>query len=176
MSRWLALIPAAGLAGVVAVGASLLARGGDPHVSPDALVGQPLPASLVRTLDQDAPIRLTSAVKGPAIVNVFASWCVPCRVEQPLLLKLKADGVPIVGVAWKDKPADTRGFLSENGDPFAVVVSDTSGRAGIDLGITGVPETFLVDANGKVAAKHGTVLTDADAAELEQKWRALNAR
>jgi cytochrome c biogenesis protein CcmG/thiol:disulfide interchange protein DsbE len=176
MSRWLALIPAAGLAGIVAVGASLLARGGDPHVSPDALVGQPLPASLVRTLDQDAPIRLTSAVKGPAVVNVFASWCVPCRVEQPLLLKLKADGVRIVGVAWKDKPGDTRGFLNESGDPFAVVVSDQSGRAGIDLGITGVPETFLVDANGKVAAKHGTVLTDADAAELEQKWRALNAR
>lgn len=174
MSRWLALVPAAGLAGVVAMGAALLVRGGDPHVSPDALVGQPLPASEVRTLDGDAPVRLTSTVRGPAIVNVFASWCVPCRVEQPLLLKLKADGVPIVGVAWKDKPEDTRGFLNENGDPFAVVVSDPTGRAGIDLGITGVPETFLVDANGKVVAKHGTVMTDADAADFEQKWRALS--
>jgi cytochrome c biogenesis protein CcmG/thiol:disulfide interchange protein DsbE len=175
MSRWLALIPAAGLAGVVVMGAALLARGGDPHVSPDALVGQPLPASEVRTLEGDAPVRLTSAVRGPAIVNLFASWCVPCRVEQPLLLKLQADGVPIVGVAWKDKPEDTRGFLGENGDPFSVVVSDPSGRAGIDLGVTGVPETFLVDANGKVTAKHGTVMTDADAADLEQKWRALGA-
>jgi cytochrome c biogenesis protein CcmG/thiol:disulfide interchange protein DsbE len=174
MSRWLALVPAAGLAGVIAVGASLLAHGGDlQHVSPDALVGQPLPASQVRTLDGGAPVRLTSTVRGPAIVNVFASWCVPCRVEQPLLLKLKADGVPIVGVAWKDKAADTRGFLNEAGDPYAVVVSDPSGRAGIDLGITGVPETFLVDATGKVVAKHGTVLTDADAVDFEQKWRAL---
>jgi cytochrome c biogenesis protein CcmG/thiol:disulfide interchange protein DsbE len=176
MSRWLALIPAAGLVGVVAVGAALLARGGDPHVSPDALVGQPLPASEVRTLDGDAPVRLTSTLRGPAVVNVFASWCVPCRIEQPLLLQLKADGVPIVGVAWKDKPGETRGCLDDNGDPFAVVVSDPTGRAGIDLGVTGVPETFLVDANGKIVAKHGTVMTDADAADLEQKWRALGAR
>lgn len=177
MSRWLALIPAAGVVGIVALGAALLAHGADPHVSPDALVGQPLPASEVSTLDGDAPVRLTSTVKGrPAIVNVFASWCVPCRVEQPILLKLKADGVPVVGVAWKDKPGDTRGYLDANGDPYAVVVSDPSGRAGIDLGITGVPESFLVDANGEVVAKHGSVLTDADAADLEQKWRALSGR
>ena len=176
MSRWLALIPVAGLVGVVAVGASLLARGGDPHVSPDALVGQPLPASEVRTLDGDAPLRLASTVRGPAIVNVFASWCAPCRVEAPMLLKLKADGVPVVGLAWKDKPDDTRSLLNELGNPYSTVVTDQGGRAGLDLGITGVPETFLVDAHGKVVAKRATPLTDADAAELEGRWRALAAQ
>jgi cytochrome c biogenesis protein CcmG/thiol:disulfide interchange protein DsbE len=176
MSRWFAMIPAAGLAGVVAVGASLLARGGDPHVSPDALIGKPLPASYVRSLSNGAGMRLTSALRGPAIVNVFASWCTPCRAEQPQLLKLKADGVPIVGVAWKDDMVDTRSFLAEMGDPFTTVVSDHTGRAGIDLGITGVPETFLVDADGKVVAKHGSVMTEADAADFEAKWKALRAR
>ena len=98
-----------------------------------------------------------------------------CDAELLLLLKLKADGAPIVGVAWKDKPQDTRSYLNEAGDPYAAVVSDPSGRAGIDLGITGVPETFLVDATGKIVAKYGTVLTEADAAELERQWRALSA-
>ena len=176
MSRWLAFIPAAALAGVVAVAGSLLVQGGDPHVSPDALVGQPLPASLVRDLDGGSPRPLTAALYGPALVNVFASWCAPCRVEQPTLMRLKAHGVPIVGVAWKDKPQDTRSFLNELGDPFTTVVSDQGGRAGLDLGITGVPETFLVDASGKVVAKHGMPLTEPDAAELEAKWRTLKGR
>jgi cytochrome c biogenesis protein CcmG/thiol:disulfide interchange protein DsbE len=172
MSRWLAVIPAAGLAGVVALGAALLTHG-NPQVSPDALIGKPLPASYVRDLDTGERVRLTHALPGPALVNVFASWCTPCRAEQPLLLKLKADGVPIVGVAWKDKAADTRSFLSTEGDPFTAVVSDPTGRAGIDLGITGVPETFLVDGQGKVVAKHGWVMTEADAREMEEKWKEL---
>jgi cytochrome c biogenesis protein CcmG/thiol:disulfide interchange protein DsbE len=177
MSRWLAFVPAAGVAGVIAVGASLLIRGGDPqHVSPDALVGKPLPPSYVRDLTTGAGERLTSTLAGPTIVNVFASWCTPCQAEHPLLLKLKADGVPIVGVAWKDEMQDTRAFLNEHGDPFTKVVSDHSGRAGIDLGVTGVPETYLVDANGVVVAKHGSVMTDADAAEMEAKWKALQHR
>jgi cytochrome c biogenesis protein CcmG/thiol:disulfide interchange protein DsbE len=177
MSRWLALVPAGGLAGVVAVGAWLLAKGGDPqHVSPDALVGKPLPASYVRTLSTGAPVRLTSTVQGPAIVNVFASWCTPCQVEHPLLLKLRADGVPIVGVAWKDQADDTRAFLNEHGDPFTTVVSDPKGRAGIDLGVTGVPETYLVDGQGRVVAKHGSVMTREDAEDMERKWRALQPR
>jgi cytochrome c biogenesis protein CcmG/thiol:disulfide interchange protein DsbE len=173
MNRWLALIPAAALLGVVAVGGSLLAHGGDPHVNPDALVGQPLPASPVKDLDDGAERPLTSALHGPALVNVFASWCAPCRVEAPTLMKLRARGVPVVGLAWKDKPEDTRSLLNELGDPYSTVVTDQGGRAGLDLGITGVPETFLVDAHGKVVAKRSEPLTEADAAELEAQWRAL---
>jgi cytochrome c biogenesis protein CcmG/thiol:disulfide interchange protein DsbE len=174
MSRWLAFVPAAALAGVVVTGASLLMKGGDPHVSPDALIGKPLPASVVRELDNGAGMRLTTAVRGPALVNVFASWCAPCKAEQPLLLKLKADGVPIVGVAWKDQALDTKSFLAEEGDPFTAVVRDPGGAAGIDLGITGVPETFLVDRHGVVVDKRGQPLTEQDAAALEAKWRSLN--
>lgn len=176
MSRWLPFIPAAGLAVIVGFGATMLVRGGDPHVSPDALIGKPLPASYVRDLNTGAGMRLTSTLQGPVIVNVFASWCAPCKAEQAQLLKLKADGVPIVGVAWKDKAVDTRGFLNEEGDPFTKVVTDSTGRAGIDLGVTGVPETFLVDADGTVVAKHGSVMTPADAAKMEAQWRALAAK
>jgi cytochrome c biogenesis protein CcmG/thiol:disulfide interchange protein DsbE len=176
VSRWFALVPAAALIGVVAVGGALLARGGDPHVSPDALVGQPLPASPVKDLDGGAVRPLTATLHGPALVNVFASWCAPCRVEAPMLMKLKADGVPVVGLAWKDKPEDTRSLLNELGDPYSAVVTDQGGRAGLDLGITGVPETFLVDAHGKVVAKRAMPLTDADAAALEGQWRSLGGR
>jgi DsbE subfamily thiol:disulfide oxidoreductase len=87
------------------------------------------------------------------LVNVFASWCTPCRVEHPKLMALKARGVAVVGVAWKDDPADTRAFLDELGNPYSMVLVDQEGRAGLDLGITGAPETFAVNAMGKVVAK-----------------------
>ena len=175
-SHWLPLLPVAALIGLAAVAGTLLSHGGDPHVSPDALVGQPLPASPVKDLDGGGEHALTASVHGPALVNVFASWCAPCRVEAPALMKLKADGVPVVGVAWRDKPQDTRSFLNELGDPYSVVVTDQGGRAGVDLGITGVPETFLVDGQGKVVAKRAMPLTDTDVAELEAQWRKLAAR
>lgn len=180
MNRWLALIPLAVLAALAAlfVGWSLKR---DPAFKPDALVGQTIPETVLPLLsgDQAGPGNLdlkTAGVGRPMLVNVFASWCAPCKAEQAQLLKLKADGVPIVGVAWKDKAVDTRGFLNEEGDPFTKVVTDSTGRAGIDLGVTGVPETFLVDADGTVVAKHGSVMTPADAAKMEAQWRALAAK
>ncbi len=176
MSRWLAIVPAGGLAGLIGAGAFFLVRAGQTPGDSQALVGKPLPASFVRSLSTGQKMKLTSTLSGPTVVNVFASWCTPCQVEHPLLLKLKGDGVPIVGVAWKDSPDDTRTFLSEKGDPFTTVVSDQTGRAGKDLGVTGAPETYLVDADGKVVFKHGWVMTPADAKALEEKWRALQAQ
>jgi cytochrome c biogenesis protein CcmG/thiol:disulfide interchange protein DsbE len=107
------------------------------------------------------------------LVNVFASWCAPCRAEHPNLMALKARGVAVVGVAWKDDPVATRAFLDELGDPYSMVLVDRDGRAGLDLGITGVPETFAVNAMGQVVAKSSGPLIDA--AEVERLVAAIQA-
>ena len=167
MKRWLAAIPLVALAAL----AILFATFGlhhDPHVNPDALVGKPLPADRLPQLS-GAPVTLTSTVQGPTLVNVFFSTCVPCVEEHPALFALKAQGVRIVGVAYKEPPEHTRAYLQQMGDPFAVVLLDQSGRAAIDLGATGAPETFLVDAKGIVRAKHVGALGPKDAEAMLER-------
>ncbi|HEV2083084.1 MAG TPA: DsbE family thiol:disulfide interchange protein [Brevundimonas sp.] len=143
----------------------------DPDVKPAALVGRPVPETVLPMLQGSgtgAVLDLKTAGRGrPMLINVFASWCAPCKIEHPKLMALKAQGVTIVGVAYKDRPEDTRAFLTELGDPFAFVLVDADGQAGLDLGITGAPETFAVNAMGTVTAKHsGVLLDDADVARL----------
>ncbi len=170
MKRLFAFLPLVLLAGlaVLFVGWSLKR---DPEFKPDALVGKPVPAVMVSPLAGGPPVALDAQVRGPALVNVFASWCAPCRVEHPELMRLSARGVRIVGLAWKDKPEDSRAFLEELGDPFALALSDQTGASGVELGITGVPETFAVDARGKVVAKHAGPLTREDADRLMEALR-----
>lgn len=171
MKRWLALAPLVVLVGltVLFVGWSLQR---DPEFKPDAMVGKPIPETVLPMLTGAAagPGVLdlkTAGVGKPMLVNVFASWCAPCRVEHPQLMALQAQGVAVVGVAYKDDPADTRRFLDELGDPFAMVLVDREGRAGLDLGVSGVPETFAVDAMGRIVAKHsGPLVEPEDAARL----------
>jgi len=171
MMRWLAIMPLVVLLALTAlfIGWSLKR---DPAYKPDAIVGAEIPATVLPILDgsvagpQNVDLK-TAGVGKPMIVNVFASWCAPCRVEHPKLMALKAQGVAIVGVAYKDEPEATAKFLEEMGNPFAMVLVDRGGRAGLDLGISGVPETFAVDAYGKVSAKQsGPLLDDADIARL----------
>ncbi|MBC6983196.1 DsbE family thiol:disulfide interchange protein [Caulobacter sp. 17J80-11] len=175
MKRWLAAAPLIALAALAVLFAGYALKR-DPEVKPDALVGKPLPAAAIRPLAGGAEQPLTATVDGPTLINVFASWCGPCRIEHPQLLRLKGEGVRVVGLAYKDKPQDTFAFLSELGDPFVATWSDLNGRAGIELGISGVPETYLVDASGEVVAKHTGPLTEGDADELLAKWRALPRR
>jgi cytochrome c biogenesis protein CcmG/thiol:disulfide interchange protein DsbE len=177
MNRWLALVPLVVLAALAAlfIGWSLKR---DPAVKPDALVGQGIPENVLPILTGDQPgpghVDLkTAGVGKPMLVNVFASWCAPCRVEHPKLMALKARGVAVVGVAWKDRPADTRAFLDELGDPYSMVLVDQEGRAGLDLGITGAPETFAVDAMGKVVGKSAGPLVDD--AEIERLVAMIQA-
>jgi cytochrome c biogenesis protein CcmG/thiol:disulfide interchange protein DsbE len=92
-------------------------------------------------------------------VNFWASWCAPCRAEHPLLTEIAASGVPVIGVNYKDTPANALAFLDELGDPFASIGADRSGRTGLDWGIYGVPETFVVDADGTVLLRHPGPLT-----------------
>lgn len=177
MNRWFALVPLVVLVALAAlfVGWSLKR---DPSVKPDALVGRAVPETVLPMLTGDQPgpghVDLkTAGVGKPMLINVFASWCAPCRVEHPRLMALKARGVAVVGVAWKDDSVATRAFLDELGDPYSMVLVDAEGRAGLDLGITGAPETFAVDAMGRVVAKSsGPLLEDA---EVERLVAAMQA-
>ena len=186
MTRWLAVIPLVALVALVIFGAVRLADftgrsmagGRSAEYRPDALVGQPVPETVLPMLTgtQAGPGNVdlkTAGVGKPMLINVFASWCAPCRVEHPKLMALKARGVAVVGVAWKDEPAATRAFLDELGNPYSMVLVDQDGRAGLDLGITGAPETFAVDAMGNVVAKFsGPLLEDA---EIERLVTAIQA-
>lgn len=165
MKRWVAFAPLILLVGlaVLFVGWSLKR---DPEFKPDAMVGRPLPATVLAPLAGGPAAPLNAQVRGPVLVNLFASWCVPCRAEHPELMRLRAQGVRIVGVGWRDKPEASRAFLAELGDPFSLTLTDPEARSGVDLGISGVPETFAVDARGVIVAKHAGALTRADADRL----------
>ena len=181
MTRWLALAPLAVLAALAILFAGWSLKR-DPAFKPDALVGQPIPETVLPLLsgDQAGPGHLdlkTAGVGKPMLVNVFASWCAPCRIEHPRLLALKARGIAVVGVAYKDEPVAARAFLDEMGDPYSMVLVDREGRAGLDLGISGVPETFAVDARGRIAAKQsGPLLDEADIERLVASIQAPAAR
>jgi cytochrome c biogenesis protein CcmG/thiol:disulfide interchange protein DsbE len=172
VKRWIALAPLVVLVASLALFRFYALTRTTAEVTPDALVGRPLPAIALQGLD-GAPARaIAAAQKGPMLVNLFASWCVPCAVEHPELMRLKSEGVRIVGVAYKDKPAASQAFLAERGDPFAVVLTDPQGLAGIEFGISGVPETFAVDARGVIVAKHAGPMTRADAQALVDALKA----
>ncbi|MBX3481030.1 MAG: DsbE family thiol:disulfide interchange protein [Caulobacter sp.] len=134
----------------------------DPNVQPRALVGKPVPAVSLPEMDSGRPEPVAGGT-GPYLINFFASWCAPCEIEQPTLLALKAEGVTIVGVAYKDAPVSAQGFLTRLGDPFARRLIDRDGRAGLEFGVTGVPETYLVGSDGRILDKHSGPL-DADSA------------
>lgn len=153
MKRLIFILPVVLFAGLAIFFAVGLRR--DPSKLPSVLIDRPLPAlTLAGVRPGDAGFA-SAAVRGePALVNVFASWCLPCRVEHPLLMRLRQEGVALYGIDWKDKPADGAAYLDEMGNPYRGVGNDESGRAGIELGITGVPETFVVDRKGVIRYKH----------------------
>jgi len=159
--RLLFLIPAAAFALVIAAFAFGLGR--DPSILPSTLIDKPLPAFDLPPLRPDAAGLKTADLTGePRLLNVFASWCVACRVEHPVLLRIKAEGVPIDGLDWKDEPADGLRYLVDQGDPYRLTGNDRAGRAGIDLGVAAVPETFLIDRHGRVRYKQvGPITPDA---------------
>ncbi len=134
----------------------------DPRTIPSARVGKPAPEFALPGLEPDAPglARGDLATGRPVLVNFFASWCPPCHVEHPLLMKLKREGVVLYGIAYKDAPADTRRFLDRLGNPFARIGVDADGRTAIDFGVSGVPETFVVDGRGRIVLHHPGPLTE----------------
>lgn len=132
----------------------------DPDALPSALEGREAPAVVGAPLGDlpgftDADLR-DGQVK---LVNYWASWCAPCRAEHPMLEEMKENGVTILGVNYKDKPGAALGFLAELGNPYAAVIADSSGRMGIDWGIYGVPETFVIDGQGRIVLRFAGPIT-----------------
>jgi cytochrome c biogenesis protein CcmG/thiol:disulfide interchange protein DsbE len=127
----------------------------DPHEVPSPLVDKPAPAFRLAQLDDSTKRLGPEDLKGQVwLLNVWASWCVSCRVEHPLLVELaKTNVVPVIGLNYKDTNALGRRWLADNGNPYQASVVDADGRVGIDWGVYGVPETFVVDKNGVIRYK-----------------------
>jgi cytochrome c biogenesis protein CcmG/thiol:disulfide interchange protein DsbE len=124
----------------------------DPHGVPSMLIGKPLPSFSLPGQQPNAGFSSTDVTAGgrPAMVNFFASWCIPCVQEAPVLMTLKQQGLPLWGIAYKDKADATTEFLQQNGDPYLRIARDEPGRVAIDFGVYGVPESYLVDKAGIV--------------------------
>lgn len=160
-SLTLALLPLAVFAALAVVFYIGLFRG-DPRNLPSALIGKPAPqfdlAPLEGLLADGKPVPglSTDDLKGGvSVVNVWASWCGPCRYEHPQLLKLAEDDtIRLVGINYKDQTSNARRFLGQLGNPYRAVGVDDTGRTAIDWGVHGVPETFIVDAGGTIVFKH----------------------
>lgn len=143
----------------------------DPSMLPSALIGKPVPPFALPPVDgldgrpgfSDADLRGGKVT----LVNVFASWCAPCHQEHAALMRLAKDpalaslGVRLAGLAYKDEPANIQKFLGQDGDPYAMIGADAHGRVAIDLGVYGVPETFIVKGDGTIAYRFVGPITDA---------------
>lgn len=132
----------------------------DPDALPSALAGRAAPAVEVTPLG-DLPTFDDAALRAPGVklVNFWASWCAPCRVEHPNLEALADEGLTIYGVNYKDKPANAQGFLDEMGNPYAAMGQDDSGRMALDWGLYGVPETYVIDGDGTIVLRHAGPIT-----------------
>ena len=140
---------------VIFVGLALMFYFGLQRDNPDALPsqiqGQPAPAVAVAALGERALLTDAQLREGGVkILNYWASWCAPCRVEHPTLVQLSDEGIPIYGVNYKDNAANAEGFLDELGDPYAAIGTDFEGRMALDWGLYGVPETYIIDGDGTV--------------------------
>jgi len=138
-----------------------LTSGLDPHTVPSPFIGKPAPMFSMSQLHEPAKKFSPADMKGRVwLFNLWASWCESCRDEHPLLLALSQQSVvPIVGLDYKDKAADAEAWLAKGGNPYLLNVSDPEGRLGIDYGITGVPETFVIDKHGVIRYKEVGMVT-----------------
>lgn len=172
-----ALAPLVALVALITVFATSIDR--DPGLVRSVLIGKPAPAFALPTLEgAGVPGFETATLTGePTVVNVFASWCIPCRDEHPLLERLKAEtGVRLYGINHSDARENALAFLAELGNPYDAIGVDADRRVSIDWGVYGVPETFVVDANGVIAYKHvGPITPRSMAAEVIPAIRAAQA-
>jgi cytochrome c biogenesis protein CcmG/thiol:disulfide interchange protein DsbE len=142
--------------------AALLFRGLslDPMEMPSALIDQPLPEFTLQNLHEGIPITRSDVVGEVALFNVWATWCISCRVEHPYLQFLADQGVAIYGINYKDEDEAARRWLNDLGDPYLANIVDASGSLGLDLGVYGAPETYFVDAAGVIRYRHVGVIDE----------------
>jgi cytochrome c biogenesis protein CcmG, thiol:disulfide interchange protein DsbE len=166
-NRWLYRLPVLVFLALAALFLLRLVGGGDPSRVPSVLIGKPVPAFALQPIEglvaqgQPVPGLDSAALKGRVtVINVWGSWCAPCRDEHPLLMELARDpSIRLVGINQKDNPENARRFLGQYGNPFAAVGVDGNGRTSIDLGVYGVPETFIVGPDGTIRHKQIGPLT-----------------
>jgi cytochrome c biogenesis protein CcmG/thiol:disulfide interchange protein DsbE len=140
----------AGLAGLFLAG--MLRE--DPDMLPSAREGAPAPPVALKPLGDGPPFADADLRRGSVtLVNFWASWCAPCRIEHPVLMEIAAGGIPVYGVNYKDTPENALAFLAELGNPYAGIGADAEGRMGIDWGLYGLPETFVIDGDGVVVLR-----------------------
>ena len=165
---WKRLLPLAvflALAGLLYAGIRMNERreaeGRDPNALPSALIGRQAPAFALPELREPTATVSTDALRGaPYLLNVWGSWCPACRIEHPFVAELAESGrITVVGLNYKDEPSEALRWLAQFGDPYAHIPVDADGRTGIDWGVAGAPESFLVSADGTVLYKHVGPLT-----------------
>jgi cytochrome c biogenesis protein CcmG/thiol:disulfide interchange protein DsbE len=151
--------------------------GRDPRELPSALVDRPLPSFHLPSLREGAPVD-EGALRGKVrLLNVWGTWCVACRDEHPFLIELADRGIPIVGLNYKDDPRAARDWLQRLGDPFEQVMVDADGRYGLELGVYGAPETYVVDADGVIRYRHvGVIDPEVWRERIEPVYRKWAAR
>lgn len=151
--------------------------GRDPHEVPSPLINKPAPALQLSQLADPSKTFSAEQMRGKVwLLNVWASWCIACREEHTMLLEIARSGeVPIYGLNYKDQPADALAWLRDLGDPYVLSVSDLDGRIGIDYGVYGAPETFLIDRNGMIRFKQiGPITPDVWAKQIQPLVKELN--
>jgi len=166
-------VPLAAFMVFLAVVAAGLFRPADKGVR-SRLIGQPLPEFTLAPALPGRPGLSAAALRQgqPRIVNVFASWCLPCRTEAPQLDSLSRRGIPVVGIAIRDRPEDLALFLATYGDPFQAIGADVDRRVQMDIGSAGVPETFVVDGAGIIRHQHIGAITDGDMPAIVAAYEA----
>ncbi|PWB30096.1 DsbE family thiol:disulfide interchange protein [Pseudomonas sp. SDI] len=158
MKRWIMVLPLA----VFLLVAVFLYRGLylDPAELPSAMIGKPFPSFSLPSVQGDRTLTQADLEGKPALVNVWGTWCVSCRVEHPVLNKLAEQGVRIYGVNYKDDNAAALKWLAEFHNPYQLDVRDEQGTLGLDLGVYGAPETFFIDAKGVIRHKYVGVIDE----------------
>jgi cytochrome c biogenesis protein CcmG/thiol:disulfide interchange protein DsbE len=159
MRRLVYLLPALLFLVLAGYFALALRPGYDPHILPSAMIDKEAPAFDLAALQGGGTLSRDGLKGQPVVVNFFASWCVPCRVEHPLLMHLSQLHVPLYGIAYKDKPVDSTRLLAQMGDPYRVIGVDQQGRTGLDFGVYGVPETYVIDKTGHIRKRFVGPLT-----------------
>jgi cytochrome c biogenesis protein CcmG/thiol:disulfide interchange protein DsbE len=171
LSKLMAFVPVLGLAVLVGLFTWGLLR--TKPAASDVVLGQPVPTLALETLKgqtlalSDLPQRAGDDGRAvPVIVNYWATWCAPCEAEHPLLVQAASEGVTLFGVLYKEDGETAKGWLEERGDPFVDVLLDTRGRLGLEQGLRGVPETFVIGSDGVILARHIGPLTPESLAGL----------
>jgi cytochrome c biogenesis protein CcmG, thiol:disulfide interchange protein DsbE len=173
MNRFLRFLPLLVLLAFVGAVAWRLSSPADEKIT-SKMIGKPVPTFVLAPAVPGKPGLASSQMRSgqPRMINVFASWCVPCIAEAPLLAELKANGIAIDAIAVRDRPADVAEFLAERGDPFDRIGADPESKAQLAMGSSGVPETFIVDGNGVIRYQHMGPIEPADVQLLIAQWEA----